>query len=248
MARKKKEQEPPPTGTWQTTYGDMITLCLCFFAIMFNPDDTTMAQLDAISTSLRTGGIGAMAGGLTLSAGRNADLGNTIMSLPSMERGNFMGTELRRAVSVFSPEIRSNKVRVTHDERGLVITLAADAFFDPASARINIETTRDVLLRLGTYLSSNELMDRDGKKFKFRIEGHTDNVDVDPAGPWEDNWQLSVERSRAILRYLAALGVDERRFQIAGFADTMPLSSNNTPEGLAMNRRVDIIIVNDGHL
>jgi len=242
MARQKKQEDAIPS-TWLNTYADMITLCLCFFVILFNPDDVTQAQMDAISVSMQTGGIGAMAGGLTLSAGRNADLGNTIMSLPSMERGRLMGTAIRRAVSVFSPEIRSTKIKITHDERGLVITLAGDAFFNPASARINIEATRDILLRLGTYLSSEELRGR-----RFRIEGHTDAVDVDPSGPWEDNWQLSVERSRSILRYLAALGVDERRFQITGFADTMPTSSNDTEEGRANNRRVDIIILDEGHL
>jgi len=242
MARKKKSEDAIPS-TWLNTYADMITLCLCFFVILFNPDEVTQAQLDAIAASVQTGGIGAMAGGLTLSSGRNADLGNTIMSLPSMERGRLMGTAIRRAISVFSPEIRSTKVKITHDERGLVITLAGDAFFNPASARINIEATRDILLRLGTYLSSEELKGR-----KFRIEGHTDAVDVDPNGPWEDNWQLSVERSRAILRYLAAIGVDERRFQIAGFADTMPVSSNDTEEGRANNRRVDIVILDEGHL
>jgi len=242
MARKKKSEEAIPS-TWLNTYADMITLCLCFFVILFNPDEVTQAQLDAISASVQTGGIGSMAGGLTLSAGRMAELGNTIMSLPSMERGRLMGTAIRRAISVFSPEIRSNKVKITHDERGLVITLAGDAFFNPASARINIDATRDILLRLGTYLSSEELRGR-----RFRIEGHTDAVDVDPNGPWEDNWQLSVERSRAILRYLAALGVDERRFQIAGFADTMPVSSNDTEEGRANNRRVDVVILDEGHL
>jgi chemotaxis protein MotB len=242
MARQKKQEDAIPS-TWLNTYADMITLCLCFFVILFNPDDVTQAQMDAISVSMQTGGIGAMPGGLTLSAGRNADLGNTIMALPSMEHGRLMGTAVRRAISVFSPEIRSTKVKVTHDERGLVITLAGDAFFNPASARINIEATRDILLRLGTYLSSEELRGR-----RFRIEGHTDAVDVDPYGPWEDNWQLSVERSRAILRYLAALGVDERRFQITGFADTMPVSSNDTEEGRANNRRVDIIILDEGHL
>jgi chemotaxis protein MotB len=244
MARKKrKEAEAAPSGTWLATYGDMITLMLCFFVILFNPDEAPTAMLEAISASMQSGGIGAMPGGLTLSAGRNADWGNTIMSLPSMEPGRMMGTALRRATSVFSPEIRSQKIKITHDERGLVITLAGDAFFRPASARINIESTREILLRLGTYLGSEELRD-----MKFRIEGHTDSVDVDPAGPWEDNWQLSVERSRAILRYLTAIGADERRFQIAGFADTVPVSSNNTEEGRANNRRVDIIIVNEGHL
>jgi len=243
MARKKKGQSNEVSGTWLATYGDMITLMLCFFVILFNPDEAPPAALQAISAYMQTGGIGSMPGGLTVSAGRFADLGNTIMSLPSMERGRVMGTAMRRAVSIFSPEIRSNKVRVTHDERGLVITLAGDAFFYPASARINIEATRDILLTLGTYLDSNELRGR-----KFRIEGHTDAVDVDPNGPWEDNWQLSVERSRAVLRYLAALGIDDRRFQIAGFADTVPVSTNDTEEGRANNRRVDVIILDEGHL
>jgi chemotaxis protein MotB len=243
MARKKKEEGSGSGDGWLATYADMITLMLCFFVILFNPDDITQGQLDAISESMRTGGIGSLAGGLTLTAGRSADLGNTIMSLPSMERGRVMGTALRRARSVFSPEIRSNKIKITHDERGLVITLAGDAFFNPASARINIEATRDILLRLGTYLDSGDLRDR-----KFRIEGHTDSVDVDPNGPWEDNWHLSVERSRAVLRYLAAIGVNERRFQIAGFADTVPVASNETEEGRANNRRVDIVILDPGHL
>jgi chemotaxis protein MotB len=242
MAKKRKNAEAAPS-TWMATYADMVTLMLCFFLIMFNPDETTQAQMEQIATSMRVGGIGALAGGLTLSAGRSADLGNTIMSLPSMERGRNLGTALRKAVSVFSPEIRSNKIRVTHDERGLVITLASDAFFNPASARINIETTRDILLRLGTYLASDDLRGR-----KFRVEGHTDAVDVDTSGPWEDNWQLSTERSRSVLRYLSAIGIDERRFQIAGFADTMPISTNATEEGRANNRRVDVIILDEGHL
>ncbi|MCL2209963.1 MAG: flagellar motor protein MotB [Treponema sp.] len=242
MARKKKGEDLKPPD-WLTTYSDMITLCLCFFVIMFNPDDVTQGQLDAISESMRQGGIGAMPGGFTISAGRAADLGNTVNSLPSMERGRVMGTAMRRAVSVFSPEIRSNKIKITHDERGLVITLAGDALFNPASARLNIEATRDMLLRLATYLSSDELQGR-----KYRIEGHTDAVDIDPAGPWEDNWELSVQRSRAVLRYLSAIGVDERRFQISGFADTMPAASNDTEEGRALNRRVDVVIIDDGHL
>jgi len=242
MARKKKGDELKPPD-WLTTYSDMITLCLCFFVIMFNPDEVTQAQLDAISESMRQGGIGSMPGGLTLAAGTSADLGNTIMTLPSMESGRVMGTAYRKAVSVFSPEIQSNKVKVVQQERGIVITLAGDAFFYPASATINIEATRDILLRLGTYLSDPELSSR-----KFRIEGHTDSSGVDPAGPWEDNWQLSAERSRAVLRYLTALGLDENHFQIAGFSSTVSVSNNNTEEGRSNNRRVDVIILDSGHL
>jgi chemotaxis protein MotB len=243
MARKKRESGGPSGQEWLTTYSDMVTLMLCFFAIMFNPDESSSAQMQQIAASMRTGGLGALSGGLTLSSGRSADLGNTIMALPSTERGRSLGTSLRKAVSLFSPEIRSNKVRVTHDERGLVITLASDAFFNPASARINIEETRDILLRLGTFLASDELGGR-----KFRIEGHTDAVPVDPQGPWESNWELSTARSINVLHYLADIGVEENRFQVAGFADTVPLSPNDTPEGRAYNRRVDIIVLDEGHL
>ena len=99
------------------------------------------------------------------------------------------------------------------------------------------------MLRLGSYLNSDDLKGR-----KFRIEGHTDDMDVDPAGPWASNWDLSAARSIAILNYLTGLGIDEKRFQVAAFADTVPIATNDTPEGRAYNRRVDIIILDDAHL
>ena len=243
MAKKKKAEAGGIGGEWIVTYSDMVTLMLCFFVALFNPDDVDPAQLAAMISSFANIGMGANAGGNTLSSGKNADLGNTIMSLPSMDKGKVMGTALKRAVSLFQADVRSNKVKVTSDERGLVISLASDAFFNPASARINIEQTRDILLRLGTLLQSEEIRHR-----KIRIEGHTDDVPVDPDGPWESNWQLSAMRSINVLHYLTDIGADENRFQVAGFAHTMPVSRNDTAEGRAYNRRVDIIILDDGHL
>jgi chemotaxis protein MotB len=243
MAKKKKPDAGSATSEWIVTYSDMVTLMLCFFVMLFNPDEVDPAQLAAMVSSFQNIGLGSQTGGNTLSTGKSADLGNTIMSLPSMDPGRVLGNALRKAVSLFNPEVKSNKVKVTRDERGLIISLASDAFFNPASARINIEETRDTLLRLGTLLNSEEVRGR-----KFRIEGHTDSEVVDPDGPWEDNWQLSTARAIAVLHYLTAIGVEEQRFQVAGFADTMPVSSNSTPEGRAYNRRVDIVIIDEGHL
>ncbi|GHU97151.1 flagellar motor protein MotB [Spirochaetia bacterium] len=243
MAKKAKKEAGGAGGEWIVTYSDMVTLMLCFFVALFNPDDVDPAQMAAMISSLNNIGMGASSGGNTLSVGKSADLGNTISSLPSTEKGTALGTALRKAVSLFTPEVKSSTVKVTHDERGLIITLASDAFFNPASARINIEETRDILLRLGTLLDSDEVRNR-----KFRIEGHTDDSMIDPDGPWEDNWELSTARSIAVLHYLTGLGIPENRFQVTGFADTMPVSRNDTPEGRAYNRRVDIIILDDGHL
>jgi chemotaxis protein MotB len=242
MAKKAKKEAKGASGDWIVTYSDMVTLMLCFFVALFNPDDTDPSQLAALISAFSNTGIGTSPGGMTLQAGKSAEMGNTINTLPSQDRGRALGTALRKAVSLFVPEVRSNQIKVTQDERGLVITLASDAFFAPASARINIEETRDVLIRLSTLLNSAEVGLR-----KIRIEGHTDNEDVDRV-VWQDNWQLSTERARAVLRYLSDFGVEERRFQIAGFASTAPVSNNSTPEGRAYNRRVDIVIIDEGHL
>ncbi|MDR2798108.1 MAG: flagellar motor protein MotB [Treponema sp.] len=242
MARKKKEDEGVK-GDWIITYSDMVTLLLCFFVALFDASEVEPGRMSALLSALSNVGMGNASGGMTLSEGKSVELGNTINTLPSMDRGRVLGQALRRAMSLFSPEVKSNKVRITHDERGLVINLASDAFFAPASARINIEETRDILIRLAGLLNAEELQGR-----KFRIEGHTDAVPVDPDGPWESNWELSTARSIAVLHYLTDLGVEEKRFQVAGFADTMPVSKNDTPEGRAYNRRVDIIILDDGHL
>jgi chemotaxis protein MotB len=243
MAKKKKSEAGEAGGEWIVTYSDMVTLMLCFFVALFNPDEAEPAMLAALVSAFNNQGMGANLGGNSMSVGKSADLGNTISALPAMEAGRSLGTALRKAISLFNPEIRSNKVKVTHDERGLVISLASDAFFNPASARINVEQTRDILLRLGTLLASEDLSGR-----KVRIEGHTDDVGVDPEGPWESNWELSTARSISVLRYLTELGVNERRFQVAGFAATMPVASNDTAEGRAYNRRVDIIVLDEGHL
>ena len=241
MAKKKREAEPP-SSEWLITYGDMVTLMLCFFVALFNPDESDPTQLQQLISAFNAIGMGASTGGNTISQGQSADLGNTIMQLPSMDRGRNLGASVRRAMSLFQVEVKSNKVRVTHDERGVIISLASDLFFAPASAEINYEDSRDILLRLGSLLNSPELANR-----RFRIEGHTDGSDTDPE-VWPSNWELSAARSLAVLHYLADIGVDENSFQVAGFAATMPISRDDTPEGRANNRRVDIVILDQAHL
>jgi chemotaxis protein MotB len=221
----------------------MVTLLLCFFVALFDASEIEPGQMAVLLSALANQGMGAQAGGETLSQGKSADLGNTVNSLPSLLKGYLLAPALKKAVSIFSPEIKSKIAKITNDERGLVITLAADAFFAPASARINIEETQNILIRVAGFLDAEDLKGR-----KFRIEGHTDSVPIDPAGPWQSNWHLSGMRAIAVLNYLTAFGVDESRFQVAGFADTMPVAKNDTPEERYFNRRVDIIVLDDNRL
>ncbi len=236
--RKKKEACIQKVPEYMLTYGDMVTLLLCFFVMMF-----TTATIDGHEMKLviaAFSGIGLLEGGNTLESGHLAELGNNIETLPSMQSGRALDQARKKAVSQFQSEIKSNKVRVTVDERGLIISLAADSFFRPATADVDIEAARDTLRKVSTLVNSLD------DQRQFRIEGHTDSLPTDPAGPWETNWELSAARSANVLHYLVDFGVDENKFQIAGCADTRPLADNSTPEGRAYNRRVDIVILAEG--
>jgi chemotaxis protein MotB len=160
MAKKAKKEAKKASGDWIVTYSDMVTLMLCFFVALFNPDDADPTVLQQMISAFNAIGMGASTGGNTITTGKSADLGNTIMELPSLDRGRNLGTAVRRAMSLFQVEVKSNKVRITHDERGVIISLASDIFFAPASAEINYEDSRDILLRLATLLNSQEVAGR----------------------------------------------------------------------------------------
>jgi len=237
MAKDKKEPAKA-SQEWLTTYGDMITLMLCFFVMLYNPTEVDAVQMAALTASIQGD---PTSGGQSLASGRLSDLGNTINSLPSLEKVKSLGLSAKRAVSLFAPDVKSNKITLTSDERGLVITLASDSFFREGSAELNIEETRETLLRIAQFLSSADLAGR-----KFRIEGHTDSSPI-TLDQWPSNWELSAARAVNVLHYLSDFGADEKQFSIGGYADTRPKYSNESEEGRAYNRRVDIIILDEGH-
>ena len=76
------------------------------------------------------------------------------------------------------------------------------------------------------------------KKYKQTIVDvycHTDSTGSD-----QHNFDLSQRRALAVANYLSAQGVDSRRFAVTGFGESRPVASNNTAEGRAQNRRVEI--------
>ena len=245
MAKKEKKEPEKPSAAWQGTYGDMITLMLCFFVMLYDPSEVDMTAMNQIQQSISVTNESIEApvtsGGQSLVNGKLADLGNSISALPSMEKGSSLSVAKKKAVSLFAPEVNSAKITISSDERGVVISLASDVFFEQGSASLNIEETRGILLKLSKFFQDSELKNR-----RFRIEGHTDSNPVS-SDFYPSNWELSSARAANVLHYLADFGVNEQQFSIAGYADTRPMFSNETKEGQAYNRRVDIIILDEGH-
>ena len=240
---KKKKCPPPPVPEYMATYGDMITLLLVFFVLLYAQMVEKAEQNDMQLILAAFQGLGNFEGGNTLSEGKLAEMGYTSESMPSSNNANSLSKSMRLARSLLEQEIKSNLVKITQNERGLVISLSGNAFFDVASSEVKIETTRDTLQKVALVLTSNAVQD----KF-FKVEGHTDNEDTNPKGKWRTNWELASERATNILYYLNQFGVNQSKMQIVSFGSQNPLADNSTPEGKSYNRRVDIVVINQGNL
>jgi chemotaxis protein MotB len=78
----------------------------------------------------------------------------------------------------------------------------------------------------------------------MRVEGHTDNVPINTS-EFRSNWELSVRRATEVVRYLIEQhGFPPERISASGYAEYRPIASNDTAEDRAMNRRIEIIIIN----
>src|SRR5205823_5301532 len=118
---------------------------------------------------------------------------------------------------------------------GLVVSLRQAAFFPSGEDSIDP--------------NSFESLDKIGKTIEklpnvLRLEGHTDSIPIHTQR-FRSNWELSAARSIAMLEMMSGrYGIRKERLAISGYADTVPVSSNETEEGRGHNRRVDIVIVN----
>lgn len=226
---------------WLLTYGDMTTLLLTFFVLLFTVAEIEGRELQLILSAFR-GSLGMHTGGLTLSRGVLAELGQQVETLPSKEKGERLAKAVEKAVSIFQPEVKSRKVKITEDERGIVISLVADAFFESGSPELT-PGGRMVINKMGRFLREPEFAGN-----IIRIEGHTDNSPISPDSGlyalYPTNWELSAARSVKIARiFNETFKIDGRRLQALGYGEFQPVESNDIEEGRAYNRRVEIIIM-----
>ncbi len=119
-------------------------------------------------------------------------------------------------------------IRAVPSTRGLVITLG-DVFFATGQAELAV-AARD---NLGAVI---DVLARHPER-AVSIEGHTDS-----SGPDDVNLALSERRARSVRESLIAQGADPSRITATGFGESQPIASNDTAEGRARNRRVEIVI------
>ncbi|MDM7996883.1 MAG: flagellar motor protein MotB [Acidobacteriota bacterium] len=266
MSRKKKQQHEEEGGSerWLVSYADFITLLFAFFTTLYAISTVDAQKMGKMVTSMRASFDSAVFDSgsrtLSLSSGNGGSALESrdilppgasslqMLSLKGLEgkkgkagkmttlRGDKdMGRFKRSIESLLGPEILKGMVRLHVDGRGLVISLGETGVFDSGSDQLRpegralVDTLATSLVSLGNFI---------------RIEGHTDNVPIHNA-KFPSNWELSTSRATVVVSYMIAkFGMRPDALSAAGYAEYRPVAENDTEEGKARNRRVDIIVLN----
>ncbi|MGP0075348.1 MAG: flagellar motor protein MotB [Bryobacteraceae bacterium] len=252
MARKRGAPEHENHERWLVSYADFITLLFAFFVVMFASSQTDKARAkqvsEAVEKALDNGSSISVPAAVAKVLGGTVDdkgQGNAMMRgpggaqhaikdappesvielMPSLERLN---RELAR-------EIAEGKLEVRMEPRGLVISLRDSAFFSSGTDvmdQSNLPTMRKLAELIATLPNS------------IQLEGHTDSIPIHNAR-FKSNWELSCARAIAVLEtFCGTFQLNRPRFSVVGRADTVPIDSNQTADGRARNRRVDVVILN----
>ena len=232
---------------WLVSYADFITLLFAFFVVMFASAQADHGKASRVSESVRKaleeGQVKAAVAAILGGAKDDRGKGNAMM------RGPGGSQPVPRAVpppdlaasqetlrATLREEIAKGQLRVSMERRGLVVSLREAAYFASGGDAVYP----------GTYSSIEKIAHAIAAlPSRVRLEGHTDSLPIHNSR-FHSNWELSAARSIAMLELLSSrFEIPPQRLAVAGYADTVPLESNDSEEGRAHNRRVDIVILNE---
>lgn len=230
MARKRAEEHKAGAPEWMSTYGDMVTLLLCFFVLLFSFSTLDVQKFKAIVQSM-SGSLGVMDSGMTVSMEPLVNSFPADSPTEEIEEFNKLYEEISQYVKENNLEA---SITLQLDERGLLVRFLDNVFFDPGKADLK-PGAREIITKVAEILKTNDK--------NVRIEGHTDNVPINTYR-FPSNWELSTTRAVNVVKFLIEEnGIEAKRLSASGYADQHPVDDNSTPEGRQKNRRVDMVIL-----
>ena len=233
---------------WLVSYADFITLLFGFFVVLYafaKADQKKQVEVtESIDTAFRSLGIFS-------ETARRPDSANTASNAtdkPAMPMNIVMGEDVLAPAKVkddlnqirrdleqtLSNQVATHTVSIKMGRDGLVISLREAGFFDSGSATP----------KPGTLATLRQIAERLGRTpYDLRIEGHTDNVPIHTAA-FDSNWELSSARATHIARiFLDLKAMPPDRLSAAGYAEFHPVAGNDSADGRAQNRRVDLVVL-----
>lgn len=240
MAFKKKHEEGHENQErWLLTYADLITLLCAFFVILFAMASVDASKFKVLAQSMSMAFGSAKGGGENIITNFQGAGVSPVSANPDLVRlrENKEFEKIVKLIKNYADQNNLTKsVKTSITERGLVINLSDNVLFESGRAELS-PRAMEVLDRLA------EMFFKAGRY--IRVEGHTDDVPI-RTYKYESNWQLSTDRATNVIMYWLSKHPEMApRFSAAGYGEHHPRATNATPEGRALNRRVEIVLLRE---
>ncbi|MDQ0897122.1 flagellar motor protein MotB [Paenibacillus sp. V4I7] len=257
MSKKKKHEdhEEHIDETWLIPYADLLTLLLALFIILFASSQVDSKKYDSIMRSLNNAFSGgeapfAMSNLIPIDDAANSTKNNNKNQNPPPKEESKTDSqlaaklqkeekdlkELKQSMDAYIKENNMSEQLTTKlDNEKLTITISDRALFDSGSATIKQESQKLAVSM------SNLLGNYPG--YEVEVAGHTDNIPIHRAD-FETNWDLSAKRAVNFMKILLNNSkIEPASYSSVGFGEYRPITENNTTEGRAKNRRVEVSIL-----
>lgn len=251
MAKKQHHEEHENLERWLVSYADFITLLFATFTALYALGQTDKAKIQKAIESIQkafltSGGVFPQRGTPFTPFEKEQDKGSQVPPKPK-DLGQLSKTE-QEAMDRIREQLNGiferstglaadpKDIDVLKTANGFKIRLGEAMLFKPNSDKLKREQI-PFLFEMGKRLARLDL--------PIQIEGHSDkSEDLKRGDPNQQGWQLSVNRSYNILKFLVeGAEFPKHHISMAGFGDAMPLASNESPEGRRKNRRVEIAVI-----
>jgi chemotaxis protein MotB len=246
---RRKEQEHVNHERWLVSYADFITLLFAFFVVMFASTQADKNKAKDVSDSVRQAlehGQFSAAISTVLGRGKHEAKKSPITNLPPDAHENQppppahpadLGKSLETLQEGLDAELKAGKLGLKLEGRGLVISMREAGFFASGDDRVS-PASFSTLAKIAAVVQS--------LPNPVRLEGHTDSIPIHNSR-FRDNWELSSARSIAMLvLFRDRFEVPVARMSVAGYAENAPADTNQTEDGRAHNRRVDLVLLSAG--
>ncbi|MGD9843484.1 MAG: flagellar motor protein MotD [Steroidobacteraceae bacterium] len=256
MARKRKHEEHVNHESWAIPYGDLVTLLLAFFVVMYAVSTVNETKYRAVSDSLSAAFAGTPHTLAPIQIGDNAVAVDQAANAPLDPQGNPIGQSVSQlAVPVVANAgglsamdrivgeveanmaglIQQDMLKVRRKDYGVEIEISTDILFPSGSATLSPSATA-VLQQLANTLTT--------LPNAVRVEGHTDNKPINTVA-FPSNWELSAARAAGVVHLFMQSGVAPSRMVVVGQGEFRPSANNATDAGRNINRRVMVVILNN---
>ena len=271
MPRKKRHEDHLNHEAWAIPYGDLVTLLLAFFVVMYAISSVNEGKYRVLSDSLFAAFRGAPRTMEPVQVGEKqvgsgADVKTTLVE-QSMLQGQPRSMLAPMPVKTGMPDPKAAEaalINARQSARAKALQQVADevakAMDDLVKANlvmvrrtdfwIEVEIKTDILFpSASAQLEPNAVgvIEKLGEALApfpnpIRVEGHTDNRPIKTV-VFISNWELSAARAGSVVRVLASKGVEPGRLAVIGYGENRPTHANDSPEGRNANRRVVVVIL-----